>query len=350
MRATDKQMKLMLDHKDSPYIRAVGFLYLRFACEPQQLWEYIEPYLYDEEPMLMESNPSKPEQTVGAFVRKLLSDMEYFGTRLPRLPVNIERDIKVKLLQAEQMEERAQRHLRDRGTLDYFKKLGSKVRALYGDDENPVTWYDAVVDRVVASDPDSHEPLSRPKFIVTFTEYGNTETVTLGEMEMPGGGRDEPIRGNDRGWDQGHAKASRGGNGRDDPGSSRGFNDQRGYNRGRDDAYRVDRSRSGDRNYDKRHHDRSRSRERDDDLMAEVIRREREQSFAKGRNYAARVPTTKDSLAQKSDGKRHNTYNDHQPPPASRQSPPSIPPPREKTADELATIADRKRKLMAKYG
>lgn len=353
MRATDKQMKLMLDHKDSPYIRAVGFLYLRFACEPQQLWEYIEPYLYDEEAMRMESNPSKPEQTVGAFVRKLLSDMEYFGTRLPRLPVNIERDIKVKLLQAEQMEQRAQRHLRDRGTLDYFKKLGSKVQALYGDDENPVTWYDAVVDRVLTTDPDSHQPFSRPKFIVTFTEYGNTETVTLGEMDMPGERKDEPLRGNDRGGDRGHAKGYGGSYVVDDPGSRRGRNDQRGYNKGRDDAYHVDRSRSGDINYDNRHRDRSRSRERDDDLMAEVVRREREQSFAKGRNYAARVSTTKDSLMQNSDGKRHNTYYDrrpHQPPPASRQSPPSLPPPREKTAEELATIADRKRKLMAKYG
>jgi len=342
MRSTDKQMKLMLDHKDSPYIRGIGFLYLRYACEPNLLWAYMEPYLYDEEPIRIEANPSKCERTVGAFVIMLLTDMDYFGTLMPRLPVNIERDIKVKLLQAEKLEERAIKHLRNRGTLDYFKTLGSKIRALYGDDDNPVTWYDAVVDRVISTDPETRQPMSRPKFVVTFTEYGNTETVTLGEMEMCGGDHEEGTRNNYLGPDRGRVDVGRGGHGRDE----RGFTNS--HDRG--NGYRND----GSRGYDDRRRERSRSRENGhDDLLAEVIRREREQRVAKGRNYAARVPTTKDSIANRGDGPRHSAYDNRPsrvPTQTNKTSPPPAPPLREKTAEELSVIAERKRKLMAKYG
>jgi pre-mRNA-splicing factor 38B len=49
MRVTFKQMEVMLKHKDSPYIRCLGFLYLRYYCEPKSLFEYFEPYLDDME-------------------------------------------------------------------------------------------------------------------------------------------------------------------------------------------------------------------------------------------------------------------------------------------------------------
>jgi hypothetical protein len=38
------------------------------------------------------------------------------------------------------------------------------------------------------------------------------------------------------------------------------------------------------------------------------------------------------------------------PPQTNKTSPPPAPPLREKTAEELSVIAERKRKLMAKYG
>ena len=39
----------MLSHLDSPYIRALGFLYLRFTLDPADMWEYFGPYIYDTE-------------------------------------------------------------------------------------------------------------------------------------------------------------------------------------------------------------------------------------------------------------------------------------------------------------
>jgi PRP38 family len=49
MRITVPQMQLLLEHTDSPYIRAVGFLYLRYTCPPKEMWKWLEPYIDDQE-------------------------------------------------------------------------------------------------------------------------------------------------------------------------------------------------------------------------------------------------------------------------------------------------------------
>ena len=47
MRLTPAELTTMITHKDSPYIRAVGFLYLRLVCEPKNLWSWFRPYVSD---------------------------------------------------------------------------------------------------------------------------------------------------------------------------------------------------------------------------------------------------------------------------------------------------------------
>lgn len=197
LRCTEKQMKLLLDHVDSPYIRGVGFLYLRFVGEPRSIFRWIEPYFDDDEPIEIistskkrhgKSRPRQQKENIGGFVRRLFSPSErdFYGTTLPRLPSQVERDLEVKIHLASHIEHRAKKHLSNYKTMDFFKTLGSKVMALYGDEENPVQWYEAVVDRVVTRDDVTSRELDRPKFVVTFPEYGNTEIVRLGEMEMKG--------------------------------------------------------------------------------------------------------------------------------------------------------------------
>mmetsp|Transcript_4221 Transcript_4221/g.6381 ORF Transcript_4221/g.6381 Transcript_4221/m.6381 type:complete len:346 (-) Transcript_4221:96-1133(-) len=173
LRCTEKQMSLMLDHVDSPYIRCIGFLYLRFAVEPTMLWSWMAPYLLDPEPL--------DNSTVGSFVVSLLQDSQYFNVRLARLPLPVERDLKVKCLQAQEIEKRAKDHWDNRDVMQYVSKVGAQIRALYGDEEHPIEWYNAVVEKVF---PGS-DPGSKPTFEVTFSEYGNTETVTLGEIDLP---------------------------------------------------------------------------------------------------------------------------------------------------------------------
>ena len=98
MRCSDKQMHSMLNHVDSPYIRCIGFLYLRHATEPDKLWGWFKPYVYDTEEFSPTAN-KKLTITIGDYVRSLVNDIDYYGTILPRLPVMLQREMKVKMLQ-----------------------------------------------------------------------------------------------------------------------------------------------------------------------------------------------------------------------------------------------------------
>lgn len=363
LRCSEKQMNLMLDHVDSPYIRCIGFLYLRYAAEPKTLWQWYEPYLYDEEKVRVEANTSRGETTVGAYIRSLLTNMDYYGTKLPRLPVAIEREIKVKLLQAERTEDRAQKHWKNSRSMDYFQKLGNRVRALYGDDENPVTWYDAVIDRVITRDEDSGVELSRPKFVVTFPEYGNTETVTLGDLDFPGAGSDSSGERNPRHVGGQFDRKDR----REGHGARRGYlgrEDGRGSQvRGDRPHYRADHGGSGKARGEREWNHSYGPDENESQLMEEVLRQEREKITATGRAYASRPPSCKTSLSeqQSSSGRKRPLIDDGDFRPVHRQKQapshfvseqekPLQPSPPAKTPEELAAIQEKKRKLMAKYG
>ena len=334
-------MQLMLDHVDSPFIRCIGLLYLRYAVDPSIIFSYLEPYLYDDEAVQISANSARPEGTVGEFVRQLLQSMDYYGTLLPRLPVQIEREIKAKLVEAEEIERRAKANLSDRSKMEHFKRVGNTVRALYGDEENPVTWYDAVVDRVLSQDDASGEPLRRPQFVVTFTEYGNTETVSIGEIDLRGGGGGGAYgdRGNDRrsrGKDSYYDDRDRGRDGdrrdrdrdrdryrRDDDrynnghrGSERGYGGGGGRRQEDDDRWRRDRhgrndgsGRAGGRGYEHERRERSRSRD-------------------SGTKRAAAAASVANEQPPNQEEKK-------------KQS---------KTPEELAAVQEKKRNLMAKYG
>ncbi|XP_009775042.1 pre-mRNA splicing factor SR-like 1 [Nicotiana sylvestris] len=89
MKLTVKQMHGLLKHPDSPYIRAVGFLYLRYLADFKTLWAWYEPYLKDDE----EFSPGSSGRmtTMGVYVRDLFLGQYYFDTLLPRIPVPVMR-------------------------------------------------------------------------------------------------------------------------------------------------------------------------------------------------------------------------------------------------------------------
>eukprot|EP00252_Welwitschia_mirabilis_P012118 TRINITY_DN2697_c0_g1_i2.p1 TRINITY_DN2697_c0_g1~~TRINITY_DN2697_c0_g1_i2.p1 ORF type:complete len:485 (-),score=113.76 TRINITY_DN2697_c0_g1_i2:354-1808(-) len=91
MKLTVKQMHGLLKHPDSPYIRAIGFLYLRYVADPKTLWGWYEPYVKDEEEFSPGSNGRMT--TMGVYVRDLLLGQYYFDTLFPRIPVPVMRQI-----------------------------------------------------------------------------------------------------------------------------------------------------------------------------------------------------------------------------------------------------------------
>lgn len=386
----------MLNHVDSPYIRCIGFMYLRYGANPAEIWDRFHPYLYDTEPVRISAKMSQPISTVGEYVRSLLTDMDYFGTLLPRLPVSVERDIKVKLLQEEKVEERALKNLENKKSMSYFR-VGSRIQALYGDEENPIKWYDAIVDRVVRKDDETGVDFIRPKFLVTFPDYGNTEVVSLGEIDMPLGTSaantelsSEQIRKQDRSSSyKDHRSYSAY---RDRSHDTDGSEDRHGYPSKNNHSYghdrlnhKCDRRSNWKQDIQNDHYQDSQNCSKDlynsptrssrasryipneKDLMEEVLRREREKSAAKGRAYAYRPASFKESITDNPPEYKHSaspnhssTYyrkrrNDDQ---DERKAHSGIKQdiltekatPKKRSTEELATIVEKKRKLLARYG
>lgn len=357
MKLTLKQMKGLLNTTDCGNLRAIGLLYLRYTCPPADLWKWYEPFLEDPE----EFSPGADQNvkmTIGEYCVKLLMDMQYYGTTLPRIPVPIERKMKVMLLLLEEKKKRRRANARDKERGLFCK--GAKVRAIYSDEANEPAWYEAVIDSV------DEESAEGNAFWVTFPEYGNTEKVDLGDMELLGGGaggtgksapeedrREEARRSTSNNRDQTDTRAGDrgGGRGRDSYSRSRSRDrggrrspERRDNNRDRDGRDRRDRDRdsrdrgtarggrdSRDRKRDRspsrdsrdrrdrdrdRDRDRERSVPRDRDgpagglssaggsttnLLEKVLASQREASAAVGKNYGQRPASYKGSLSLKFD-------------------------------------------------
>eukprot|EP00854_Cymbomonas_tetramitiformis_P016186 gene16186-19208_t len=84
IKCTEKQIVDLIEHPDSPFIRAAGFMYLRYVGDPKDLFSWYEAYLTDEE----EISPAQQGKTVtiGTYIRDLLLDQSYFDTLFPRIP------------------------------------------------------------------------------------------------------------------------------------------------------------------------------------------------------------------------------------------------------------------------
>ncbi|RLN28197.1 uncharacterized protein C2845_PM05G25380 [Panicum miliaceum] len=95
MKLTVKQMHGLLKHPDSPYIRAIGFLYLRYVADPKTLWTWYEPYLRDDEEFSPGSNGRVT--TMGVYVRDLILGQYYFDSFLPRIPLPVTRQVTANL-------------------------------------------------------------------------------------------------------------------------------------------------------------------------------------------------------------------------------------------------------------
>lgn len=98
LRLTRKQVNGLLSHSDSPYIRALGFMYLRFTQPPADLYDWYEPYLLDEEEIDVKAGGGQ-SLTIGQMIRQWLTKLDWFSTLFPRIPVPIQKQIETKLNQ-----------------------------------------------------------------------------------------------------------------------------------------------------------------------------------------------------------------------------------------------------------
>jgi len=96
LKLTRKQLTAMLNHTDSPYIRALGFMYIRYCQPPADFWEWFGPYLDDPEEIDLKAGGGYTV-TIGEACRMMLIKLEWFGTLFPRIPVNVQKELEEKL-------------------------------------------------------------------------------------------------------------------------------------------------------------------------------------------------------------------------------------------------------------
>ncbi|RKP09393.1 PRP38 family-domain-containing protein [Thamnocephalis sphaerospora] len=97
LKLTVRQLTGMLNHTDSPHIRALGMLYIRYICKPANMWDWLVDYLEDEEEVQVRGGRDPMSMTIGQLCRALLTQQKWCNTMLPRIPVPIARDINEKL-------------------------------------------------------------------------------------------------------------------------------------------------------------------------------------------------------------------------------------------------------------
>eukprot|EP00547_Thalassionema_nitzschioides_P008806 CAMPEP_0194227552 /NCGR_PEP_ID=MMETSP0156-20130528/42917_1 /TAXON_ID=33649 /ORGANISM="Thalassionema nitzschioides, Strain L26-B" /LENGTH=300 /DNA_ID=CAMNT_0038960039 /DNA_START=1070 /DNA_END=1972 /DNA_ORIENTATION=+ len=299
--------------------------------------------------------------TMGQYIRLLFdSSCEYCGTRLPRIESATARELQVQLLRTSKLEERARSHWTSRVKMDYFTTVGNRVIALYEDADNPSTWYDAVVDRVLESKDSKSR---KPQFIVTFPAYGNTETVSLGEIDMSNE-RDENNRNNgpknERRVREGCPPHEQGRRLNEDSSAWRGGGSSwkdRGRRYGDDPGYES--RRSSDHGYSKHQSFDQNQRYRQEEeknLMNEVLQRERDRTTtAQKRSYYASRSGYKESSSANYNDKDHSRDSRAKPLKSfdsdsrddGRQNEPI---PKKRAPQDLAAIAEKKRKLLSRYG
>ncbi|XP_060527139.1 pre-mRNA-splicing factor 38B [Cylas formicarius] len=92
LKLTRKQLNGLITHCDSPYIRALGFMYIRYVLPPAHLLEWYEQYLEDEEELDVKAGGGQT-MTMGQVLRQWLVKLEWFSTLFPRIPVPIQQKI-----------------------------------------------------------------------------------------------------------------------------------------------------------------------------------------------------------------------------------------------------------------
>ncbi|KAJ8683638.1 hypothetical protein QAD02_019430 [Eretmocerus hayati] len=96
LRLTRKQLNGLINHPDSPYIRALGFMYIRYTQPPADLFSWYDEYLEDEEELDVKAGGGQIMK-MGDVLRQFLTKLEWFSTLFPRIPVPIQKELEQRL-------------------------------------------------------------------------------------------------------------------------------------------------------------------------------------------------------------------------------------------------------------
>lgn len=96
LKLTRKQLIGLIEHTDSPYIRGLGFMYIRYTQDPKEMWDWYEPYLDDDEEIDVKAGGGHV-MLMGEMIQQWMTKLEWYCTLFPRIPVPVQKDVDVKL-------------------------------------------------------------------------------------------------------------------------------------------------------------------------------------------------------------------------------------------------------------
>ncbi|KAG0319853.1 hypothetical protein BG000_003773 [Podila horticola] len=94
---TVRQLENLIEHPHSVFLRGIGFLYLRYVCKPDQLWDWLGPFLEDDQEITLQGGVKPVHSTIGKMCYMLLNDQKFLGQILPRIPVLVMRELEKNL-------------------------------------------------------------------------------------------------------------------------------------------------------------------------------------------------------------------------------------------------------------
>ena len=173
MRITYQELSDLIHCLDNTFVRGIGYLYIRFAIAPRELWKFYAPYFDDNASLVpfSDKTPTFPLflhftfRTIGRFVTNLITNKRYQAVMLPAIPVSVKREWEVNLIKLEA--------LSSRETKPCEIHVGDSVMGFYGVD---MKWYPAKVLKVLASD----------LLYIMYDVYNNKEIRTRGHVLVEG--------------------------------------------------------------------------------------------------------------------------------------------------------------------
>lgn len=311
-----QQIKQLLNSSNI-YVKISGLLYLRFVAQPKSLWGYLSPFLNDET-IFFPGVDKKSSLSIAEYVGMLLKEYNHFGTRLPRIPIQIERDIRIKLICFEEAKRRKNENFKNIDKIFTGKKV--KIFSYDTDNENPRCKFGKVINVSNRSAPNKDE------IRIEINVEGKVSQYDLAQFDI--------------------------------------VSDESEIEEGEDKTDIEDRRKRESKHskhkhrHSKHHHHRTRSRSRShshsNSLLRKVIEDEKRTAIAHGKEYAIKPTSFKKSISVKVPGmykKKSNTSHTSSPIPHDVKV--EIPSrvkneenPKQKYTDEFIK---RKEKLMQQY-
>uniref|UniRef100_A0ABD2XHD6 Pre-mRNA-splicing factor 38 n=1 Tax=Trichogramma kaykai TaxID=54128 RepID=A0ABD2XHD6_9HYME len=127
LRLTRKQLNGLINHPDSPYIRALGFMYIRYTQPPADLFSWYDDYLEDEEELDVKAGGGQTMK-MGEVLKQFLTKLEWFSTLFPRIPVPIQKELEQRLAEKFPYNSSSSRNSKPSITLNNQSKYGGYNR------------------------------------------------------------------------------------------------------------------------------------------------------------------------------------------------------------------------------